>query len=128
MHLRTAREGLVRQAPAPHSPTVTVFFGGDEDGTDVGLVAVTVPPGAGMPPHKHGGSDVILTPTSGRVRITKGEESIEVGVGDAALITKDEAVALTNPGDEEARVIVAAGPADFVAGIRAWPEPATAAS
>lgn len=126
MQLRTAADGLVRQAPAPNSPTVTVFFGGDGDGRDVGLVKVTVPPGAGMPPHKHGGSDVILTPTTGRVRITKGEESIEVGVGDAALIGKDEAVALTNPGHDEAQVIVAAGPADFVAGIRAWPEPATA--
>ena len=76
-----------------------------------------------MAPHKHNGSDVILTPVTGRVRIHKGEESAEVGVGDSVLIGKDEAVSLTNPDDTTAQLIVAAGPADFITAIRAWPAP-----
>lgn len=126
MQLRTADEALVRTTAAANGPTVTAFFGGGEaDSADVGLVRVTVPPGGGMPPHQHAGSDVILTPTSGRVVITReGGHEITVATGDAALIGRDETVALTNPGEEEAHFIVAAGPADFVAGIRSWPAPA----
>lgn len=124
MQLRTAADALLRRPPAPNSPTVTVYFGGTEDESqDVGVVRVSVPAGGGMPPHKHSGSDVILVPTRGRVVITKeGGQEIEVTVGDAALIGRDEAVALANPDDQVAEVIVAAGPADFVAGIRNWPE------
>lgn len=122
MHLRQASEGRVRKPPQPDSPTVTVFFSGDET-SDLGLVRVAVPPGAGMPPHRHGGSDVVLVPTAGQVRIAKGAEEIDVHVGDVALVTKDEEVSLTNPGAETAQVIVAAGPANFVAGILDWPSP-----
>lgn len=62
-------------------------------------------------------------PVAGTVTISKGAESVTVNTGDAALVRKDEAVSLANRGPEPAHVIVAAGPADFVAGIRAWPEP-----
>lgn len=123
MELIRQGEGLVRKPPFPNSPTVTVVFGGDDGGPDVGLVQVRIPPGAGMGAHRHNGSDVILTPTSGMVVIAKGQESVEVHAGDSALVRKDEEVSLTNPGSEEAQVIVAAGPPAFVAGIRGWPEP-----
>ncbi|MDN5723604.1 MAG: cupin domain-containing protein [Corynebacterium sp.] len=123
MQLCKQAEGLVRTPPVPNAPIITVFFGGEQDGPDVGLVRVQVPPGAGMPAHRHNGSDVILAPVVGWVRISKGDESLEVHPGDAALVGKDEQVSLTNPGTETAHVIVAAGPADFVAGIRQWPQP-----
>lgn len=123
MELVKHDEGLVRQPPIPNAPTVTVLIGGVEGGPDVGLVRVHVPPGAGMPAHRHQGSDVILTPISGMVRIAKGTESVDVNVGDSVLVGKDEAVALSNPGSEPAEVLVAAGPASFVSGIRNWPEP-----
>lgn len=123
MKLRRESDGLIRKPPAPDSPTVTVYFGGDDDSRDVGVVRVDVPAGAGMPPHKHHGSDVVLSPITGFVRIAKGDEAIDVHVGDAALVTKDEAVSLTNPGTEPARLLVAAGPADFVGNVRAWPDP-----
>lgn len=67
-----------------------------------------------MTAHRHNGSDVILTPT---------EESIEVHAGDSAPVHKNEEVSLTNPGSQTVEIIVAAGPAHFVAGIRRWPEP-----
>ncbi len=125
MQLRTEADGLVRKPASPNSPVVTVLFGGEEGGPDVGLVRVVVPAGAAMPTHKHNGSDVILTPVEGFVRIVKGDESIDVHVGDSALVLKDEAVSLSNPGDETAHLLVAAGPADFIAGVRSWPEPST---
>jgi len=123
MELRTAENSPRRQPPGENTPTVTVVFGGEEGGPDVGLVRVNVPAGGGMPVHRHGGSDVILTPIAGRVTISDGEASVDVHAGDSALILKDEQVSLTNPGDEPAEIIVSAGPANFVAGIRQWPEP-----
>lgn len=119
----THTNGAIRKPPSPNSPTVTVIFDGEHDSADVGLVKVSVPAGAMMPTHKHNGSDVILSPISGMVRITKGEEVIEVHVGDSALVGKDEAVSLSNPTDSLAEVIVSAGPADFVTGILSWPSP-----
>lgn len=123
MRLRTAAETPTRRAPVPNGPTVAPFFGGGEDvSQDVGLVRVTVPAGGGMPPHQHAGSDVILTAIVGSVVVSReGGQEITVRTGDAALIGRDETVALSNPGPEEAHLIVAAGPADFVAGIRTWP-------
>lgn len=123
MELRNETDGMVRKPPVPNGPTVTVVFGGEEGGPDVGLVKVLVPAGAGMPAHRHNGSDVILTPVAGFVQITGGEQSIEVHVGDSALVRKDEKVSLTNPGHEDAHVVVVAGPANFVAGVRQWPAP-----
>ena len=123
MELVKYGEGALRQPPVPNAPTVEVVFGGLEGGPDVGLVRVRIPAGSGMSAHRHSGSDVILTPIAGLVHISKGDESIEVHVGDSALIGKDEEVALTNPGSSAAEVIVAAGPASFVASIRRWPEP-----
>lgn len=128
MELRNEADGLLRKPPVPNSPTVTVIFGGEQGGPDLGLVRVLVPAGAGMPAHRHNGSDVILTPVTGFVRISSGAETIDVHVGDSALVGKDEEVSLTNPGQEDAQVVVAAGPASFVAGIREWPAPEASAS
>lgn len=122
MELCQHADGL-RRSPRPGGPVVTVLFGGDPEGPDVGVVRVEVPPGGGMAEHTHGGSDVVLVPVVGMVVISKGAESITVRTGDAALVRKEEAVSLANPGEEVAQVLVAAGPPSFVSGIRDWPEP-----
>lgn len=123
MQLCTAADALLRKPHAENSPTVAVYFGGSsEEDSPVGLARVTVPARGGMPPHRHSGSEVILVPTRGRVLLTReGGQELTVEVGDAALIGRYEAVALTNPDDAEAEVIVAAGPSNFVAGLRNWP-------
>lgn len=123
MELRKHGDALVRKPPVDGAPTITILFGGDPGGPAVGVVQVEVPPGGRMPEHRHGGSDVVLVPVAGTVTISKGTESITVNTGDAALVSKDEAVSLANGGAEPARIVVAAGPADFVAQIRQWPEP-----
>ncbi|PKV99918.1 mannose-6-phosphate isomerase-like protein (cupin superfamily) [Amycolatopsis echigonensis] len=107
----------------PNAPTVTVFFGGEEGGPDVGLVRVRIPVGTSLPHHTHGGSDVILAPIAGLIRISTDDESIDAHPGDSVLVRKDDEVSLANPGEVEAQVIVAAGPPNFVGGIRQWPEP-----
>lgn len=114
MKLRTAAEAAVRTPPLPDSPVISVFFGGREQSGDLGLITVAVPPGAGMPPHRHHGSDVILMPVVGSVRLSKGGDSFDVYPGDAAFIDKSEAVSLTNAGSQEAQPFVAAGPASFI--------------
>lgn len=124
MELVTHDQGS-RHQPGPGAPTVTVVFGGSEQGPDVGIARVRIPAGTGMPAHRHSGSDVILTTMTGMVRISKDDQRVEVHPGDSVLITKDESVALTNPGDSPAEVLVAAGPADFIATIRTWPAPTT---
>ncbi|MCY1159594.1 MAG: cupin protein [Citricoccus sp.] len=122
MELRTAENSPRHRLPGANTPTVTVVFGGEAGGPDVGLVRVRVPAGGGMPAHRHGNSDVVVTPVSGQVTISDGESSVDVGVGSSALVLKDEEVSLTNSGKEAAELLVSAGPADFVAGVRRWPE------
>lgn len=122
MQLITDRDAPTYCANFPHSPSVTVLFGNDEDSADIGMVRVVVPPGVGMPAHRHNGSDVILTPVAGAVRVTKDDAPIDVEVGDTLLILKDESVALINPHAEPAELIVAAGPAAFVSKVRSWPQ------
>jgi quercetin dioxygenase-like cupin family protein len=122
MELIRHGEGLFRSPPAPHAPTVEVLFGGAAGGSDVGVVRVGVPVGATLPEHDHSGSDVVLVPVLGTVEITAGGEVTTVGSGDAALIRKDERVALRNPGAWPAELLVAAAPTDFVDRIRSWPE------
>lgn len=121
MELLKVEDAEVRQPPAPNSPTITVYFGGEEGGPDVGLLKVSVPVGARMGEHVHAGSDVILTGLTGRAQIVKGEQVAEIGPGDAVLVRKEEGVGLVNPGDEVAEVLVAVGPANFVAAVRGMP-------
>ncbi|MEO6955669.1 MAG: cupin domain-containing protein, partial [Antricoccus sp.] len=87
------------------SPSVTVLFREDDD-ADIGMVRVDIPPGAGMPQHRHNGSDVILTPVAGAVRVIKEGAATDVQVGDVLLILKDEIVELTNPHDDPAEITV----------------------
>lgn len=112
--------GSTHQGPGATPPTVTVVSGADNS-SDVALVHVELAPGTRMPPHRHSGSDVILTPLEGSVQIGSGDEVIDVQVGDSAIILKDESVWLSNPAESVARVLVAAGPAAFVGGIQEWP-------
>lgn len=122
MQLMKTRNAPTHCAHFPTSPSVTVLFGANEDSADIGMLRVAVPAGASMPTHRHGGSDVILTPVTGSVRVTKDGEPLEIEVGDTLLILKDEAVALTNPHQATAELLVAAGPAAFISTVRSWPQ------
>ncbi|MEO7079764.1 MAG: cupin domain-containing protein [Rhodococcus sp. (in: high G+C Gram-positive bacteria)] len=98
-----------------------IIFGGEPDGLSIAMITVDVPAGTAMPQHRHSGSDIIVMPIIGTVNIAQGNEVVVVETGDAVLVTQREAVSLTNPGTEFARLVIAAGPADFVVGISGWP-------
>ncbi|MEM9135429.1 MAG: cupin domain-containing protein [Actinomycetota bacterium] len=120
MKLRQRGDGARRRPPIAGGPTVEILFG--DEGAEVGLARVTVPPGGGMPEHDHGGSDVVLAPQIGSVEVTASDGTVTtVSAGDVALIERDERVALTNPGSADAELLVAAGPPDFLATILRWP-------
>lgn len=123
MRLVKAGDGAVRQAPLPNAPVVTVLVGGDDGSTDIGFARISVAQGAAMVPHRHNGSDVVLTSLAGTVRINKDGEYVDVGVGDTIFIGRDEEVGLANIGDEPADLIVAAGPAKFITAVSRWPQP-----
>lgn len=124
MELRKEADAFIRGPGKPDSPVINVYFGGEEDSTDVGVLRVRIPVGTiGMTEHAHGGSDVVISPIAGYVRIAKGDESYDVHVGDSILIYKDEKVSLGNPGTEDAVVLVSAGPANFAAQVRSGPAP-----
>lgn len=122
MQLTKRGQGTLHSPPAPNAPVVEALFGGIEGGPDLGVAKVKVPAASGMPPHRHGGSDVVIIPLDGPVEITDGTETHRLEIGDAILITKDEEVGLANPGDTPVEVLVTAGPANFVTNIRSWPK------
>lgn len=112
--------GQRRKPPAPDAPTVEILFGADE-GANLGVIRVEVPAGAGMPEHGHGGSDVIVMPTTGSIVMSQGDNEVAVNPGDAVLVPKDETVALRNPGNEVVHVLVAASPTNFLENVANWP-------
>lgn len=95
MQLMTNDNAPVHCAHYPDSRAVTVLFG-EDDSANIGMATVSIPARAGMPPHRHNVSDVILTPISGAVQVRKNDEVIDIRPEDALLILKDETVALAN--------------------------------
>lgn len=124
MKLVTSADAAQRSPNSDNAPIISVFFGAEGDSADIGVLRIKVPGNrGGMPPHRHNGSDIVITPLVGSVVIAKEGESIEVKVGDSLQILRDEAVSLTNPNVEDAEILVSAGPADFVRhGVLNMPE------
>lgn len=122
MELRQLNDASVDAPAARNVPTVRIIFGGEPDGPEIAMITVDVPAGTAMPQHRHSGSDIIVMPIIGTVNIAQGNEVLVVHTGDAVLVRQQEAVSVTNPGTEFARLVIAAGPADFVAGISGWPD------
>ena len=105
------------QAPGEKTPTISVVFGNKEESSDIGVVRVSIPAGSEMPPHKHGGSDIILSPLDGDLEIYDESESHVLSPGDSILVTKEERVGVRNHSDATVNAIVAAGPANFTVGL-----------
>lgn len=87
----------------------------------VAVIRLEIPPGAGLPEHDHGTSQVVLLPVSGAVELTHDGDTHELRAGSTALIDIGERVRLANPGDEPASVLVVASPPDFAAHVVSWP-------
>lgn len=113
----------IRRQPLRDGPVASVVIAADA-GCATGLIDVRVPPGAAMPEHDHGASEVALIMRSGRARLVAvGDGSVtELDPGVVVTIPVGERVRLENPSDSEARLLVVLTPPDFAAAVQTWPE------
>jgi len=81
--------------------------------TQCSLAEETLPPGCEVTPHRHRQIEEIYYIVSGRGLMTVGEESREVGVGDAVYIPRGQRHTLKNAGDDPIKLILVCGPAFF---------------
>jgi hypothetical protein len=79
-----------------------------------------------MPEHDHAGSDVVVMPEDGSIDLLQNGSTTSLGPGAIAVIGRKERVAVRNPASQPVTLLVVAGPTDFVAGLRRWPEPPAA--
>jgi quercetin dioxygenase-like cupin family protein len=101
---------------------VDVVIGADR-GLGLGVVDVTVPAGAAMAEHAHGGSETLLIPQEGRLRLIESESGAvtELEPGCLATIPIGLHVSLENPETSDARMLVVLAPADFAGAVAGWP-------
>jgi mannose-6-phosphate isomerase-like protein (cupin superfamily) len=82
--------------------------------TQCSLAEEWLPPGAAVTPHHHEVLEEIYYILEGAGRMTIGEETREVGPGDAIYIPKHNRHTLTNTGAEPMRLLLVCGPAFYV--------------
>ncbi|MFI1533693.1 cupin domain-containing protein [Streptomyces anandii] len=121
MHTARVGAGTRRRAPVPNGPTAEVLVpaGASEQ---VAVLHVELPPGAALPEHDHGASQIALIPVTGTVELGHEGKSRTLTAGSVAHIATGERVALANPGTEPASLMVVASPPEFAGRIEAWPE------
>jgi quercetin dioxygenase-like cupin family protein len=115
--------GERKRPPVPNAPEVEVLLGASEDSA-VGVLHVTVAPGAAMPEHDHGPSTTTLMPVAGSARlidVDAGGQIIDLAPGMVTTIPVGRRVRLENAGDVEARLMVVVAPADFARNVARWP-------
>lgn len=81
--------------------------------TQCSLAEETLPPGCAVTPHRHRQIEEIYYIVSGRGLMTVGEETREVGAGDAVYIPRGHRHTLENTGDDPIKLILVCGPAFF---------------
>jgi quercetin dioxygenase-like cupin family protein len=74
------------------------------------VVHVELPPGAAMPEHGHGASSVTLIPVSGSVEVTSAGATRTLTPGTVAHIPAGDRVALANPGEDSATLMITLAP------------------
>ena len=57
---------------------------------DAAVVEEIVPPGVGAPLHRHSREDEIFYVIEGTFRIWRGDDVLDVGPGDVALLPRDQ--------------------------------------
>jgi mannose-6-phosphate isomerase-like protein (cupin superfamily) len=90
------------------SGTVTIqhYFQKEDWRANARLCAkLTLPPGAGIGPHRHEQEDEVYIVLSGSGVLDDGTVTTRVSAGDAVLTGNGEAHAITNDGDEPLELI-----------------------
>jgi mannose-6-phosphate isomerase-like protein (cupin superfamily) len=81
--------------------------------TQCSLAEETLPPGCAVKPHRHRQIEEIYYIVSGRGLMTVGDETREVGPGDAVYIPRGNRHTLENSGEDPIKLILVCGPAFF---------------
>jgi mannose-6-phosphate isomerase-like protein (cupin superfamily) len=81
--------------------------------TQCSLAEETLPPGRSVTPHHHEALEEIYYILRGSGVMTIGDESREVGAGDAICIPKNNRHTLANTGSEEMKILLVCGPAFY---------------
>lgn len=81
--------------------------------TQCSLAEETLPAGKTVSPHHHEVLEEIYYILSGNGVMTIGDESREVGTGDAIYIPKNNRHTLTNTSDEDMKLLLVCGPAFY---------------
>lgn len=81
--------------------------------TQCSLAEETLPPRCAVTPHRHRQIEEIYYIVSGRGLMTVGDESREVGPGDAVYIPSGNRHTLENTGTDPIKLILVCGPAFF---------------
>ena len=81
--------------------------------TQCSLAEEMLPPGCAVTPHHHRDLEEIYYIVSGAGLMTVGENSREVGAGDAVYIPRGNRHSLKNTGTEPIKLILVCGPAFF---------------
>ena len=81
--------------------------------TQCSLAEEMLPPGCAVTPHHHREIEEIYYVVSGRGLMTVGDETREVGAGDAVYVPRGQRHTLENTGDQPIKLLVACGPAFF---------------
>lgn len=95
--------------------TVYVHVPAAQSGGRFGLVEVLVPPGVGVPPHRHTREDELLWMLEGCLRVAVEGVEREYAAGAAAVIPRDALHAFQNAAAAPARLLAAYNPAGFEA-------------
>lgn len=120
MHIGEIGTGIRRRAPLLNGPIVEALT--DAATSDqVAVVHMEIPPGAGMPEHDHGTSQIVLIPLSGSVDLCHDGKTRTLAPGSAAHIATGERVGLANPGSDPVSLMVVASPPQFAGRLAAWP-------
>jgi mannose-6-phosphate isomerase-like protein (cupin superfamily) len=75
------------------------------------LAEEILPPGASVGEHLHRETEEIYYVVEGNGIMRVGDESTEVGPGDAILIPREQPHSLTNAGNRDMRILLVCGPA-----------------
>jgi mannose-6-phosphate isomerase-like protein (cupin superfamily) len=81
--------------------------------TQCSLAEETLPPGCAVTPHRHRQIEEIYYILSGRGLMTVGDETREIGPGDAVYIPRGNRHTLENTGTDPIKLILVCGPAFF---------------
>jgi mannose-6-phosphate isomerase-like protein (cupin superfamily) len=95
---------VISQDQLPWSVIAHEFVGEDHGGVGICFLLVEAPPGTGPALHQHPYEEVILI-QEGRGIFTIGDEQLELGAGQVAIIPRDTPHAFTNTGDGPLRQV-----------------------